>query len=173
MNVPEEAGPNTDDLVILDENLSHVALVKIQIWLRFQQPFHPELVGLLVALRTGGLNAWTLGGVQHAELNARGVRVQSHQSTQGIDLADKMPLGQPADRRVAGHLSDRVQILGQHGRLRSKPGGSHPGLDTRMSSAADEDVVGFGIGVEGLRHGGAIVAQDLLPAFDLARIGGR
>jgi len=37
----------------------------------------------------------------------------AHDTVERIDLAHEMPLAEPADRRVARHLTDRRALMGQ------------------------------------------------------------
>ena len=56
-----------------------------------------------------------------------------------------MPLRQSPNRRVAGHLPNRVEVLGQHSDLRAQPGGSEGSFHTGVTGSDDEDVVALGI----------------------------
>jgi len=51
--------------------------------------------------------------VEHAELDARAVNHPGHDPAEGVNLADQLPLGQPADGRVTRHLGDGVEVEGQ------------------------------------------------------------
>ena len=75
--------------------------MKVEIFLVLNQPLHPKLISLLVALCPGSLNTRTLASIQHAELDTRGIGVECHDATKGIDLPHHMTLGQTADRGVA------------------------------------------------------------------------
>ena len=61
-------------------------------------------VFVFVRLRPRPPDGRALGAVEHAELDAGGVGGDAHQPAEGVDLADHLPLGQPADGGVAGHL---------------------------------------------------------------------
>ena len=77
-----------------------------------------------------------------------------HDTTEGIDLPYHMTLGQPPDGRIAGHLRDGVEVLGEDGGLATQPGGGHRRLHPGMAGSADNDVVVLGEGVEAGGHGG-------------------
>jgi hypothetical protein len=49
--------------------------------------------------------------VEHSELNHGPVRRATHHPAQGIDFTDHRALGNPADRGIAGHLANRLEIL--------------------------------------------------------------
>jgi hypothetical protein len=149
-----KAGADAGDGVVFDEQLGGVALMEVEVGLVLDEPLHAELVGLLVALGAGGLDAGALAGVQHAELDAGGVRVPAHDAAEGVDLPDDMPFGQTADGGVAGHLGDGVEVLGENGRLAAEPSGGHGGLHPGVAGAADDDIVMLGEGVKALGHGG-------------------
>jgi hypothetical protein len=70
-------------------------------------------VELAVGLSPGTPDRRPLAPVQHAELNSRGVSGFAHDSVEGVDFTDEVSFAQAADRRIAGHLADRVTPLGQ------------------------------------------------------------
>ena len=56
-----------------------------------------------------------------------------------------MPFADAADRRVAGHLPEGFDIVGEQQRLRAHAGGSQRSFRTGVAAADDDDVVGFGV----------------------------
>ena len=62
-----------------------------------------------------------------------------------------MAFADAADRRVAGHLPERFDIVGEQQRLRAHACGSQRGFRTCVAAADDNDVVGFGVG-DGCGH---------------------
>ena len=81
-----------------------------------------ELVRLLVALGPGAVHRRALAAVEQAELDGGGVGDDAHRAAEGVDLADDLPLGDPADRRVAAHLADGVAVHRQQGGAPAHPG---------------------------------------------------
>ena len=65
-------------------------------------------VRLLVGLRARRPDGRAAASVQNLELDAGRVDRQAHQAAERVDLADEVPLGRPADRRVARHVRDRL-----------------------------------------------------------------
>ena len=149
-----QAGADAGHLVVRHQNLGGVALVQVEVGLVFNQPLHAELVSLLVALRTRRLHRRPFAGVEHAKLDAGGVGVQAHDPTQSVDLAHDVALGQAADRRIAGHLGDGVEVLRQNGGLAAEPGRRQGRLHPGMAGAADDDIVVLGVGVQAGGHDG-------------------
>jgi len=110
-----ETGSDSCDAITLDLKSGDVALVQVQVGRPLQNPLHAELIRLLVALSPRRPDAGTLGGIEHPELNRGRIGIESHRTTQGIDLPDHMPFGETADGWVAAHLADGVEVLGNDG----------------------------------------------------------
>ena len=91
----------------------NLPLLQVQVVLLLQNTLHPESVELLVGLGPGGAHRRPLAGIEDAELDAGGVDVPRHLPAEGIDLLDQVPLGQPADGRVARHEGNGIQVDGQ------------------------------------------------------------
>ena len=68
-------------------------------------------------------------------MNASRIRRAAHQPIQRIDLAHQVALADAADRRVAGHLADRLDAMGQQQRPRSDARGRRGCLAPGMSAA--------------------------------------
>jgi hypothetical protein len=79
--------------------------------------------------------------VEHAELDARGVDSLAHQSTQRVNLAHDLALGNATDRGIATHLANRIKIRGQQYRLRTHARGCCCGFGPRMAGPDHHDVV--------------------------------
>ena len=63
-----------------------------------------------------------------------------HRAAQRIDLLDQMALADAADRRIAGHLAQRLDVVGQQQRARAHPGRCERSLGAGMAAADDDDV---------------------------------
>jgi hypothetical protein len=95
-------------------------------------------------LRTRTPHSRALPTIQDAELNTAAVHDARHQSIKCVDLADKMALSEPTNRRVAGHGADRVEPMRNESDLRpharSGPGGFAAGV-----APSDDDDIESGI----------------------------
>src|SRR5256885_3802760 len=98
----------TNGSAVLVQQIGDLALLNIQIWLSFADPFQPELVSFFVALCTRCPNRRTLLGIEHPKLQTSHVCGLSHLAAKSIDFTYQMPLGQTANSRVARHLTDRI-----------------------------------------------------------------
>src|SRR6185503_21162192 len=79
--------------------------------------------------------------VEHPKLNSGEIRGPSHHATERVDLAHHRALGDPADRRVAGHLTNGFEILREEECPRAGAGGECCRLGAPMSRADHYDVV--------------------------------
>ena len=70
------------------------------------------------------------------------VRDASHQTVEGVDLAHEMTLADPADRRIARHLADGLDPVGQQQGACADARGRGRGLAAGVSAADDDDIPG-------------------------------
>jgi len=136
-----EIGFHALDAVFADHESRDISLLHVEVWLALEKRLHAELIGFLIALRARSPNAWTLRGIQHAELNPGRIGVQPHRTAEGIDLPDNVALRQTANRRVTGHLPDRVGILREQEGFAAQPRGCHRCFDTGMTGTYNDDIV--------------------------------
>jgi hypothetical protein len=76
----------------------------------FQSPAHFAPVSQTVRLGAWRLHRRTSGTIQQAKLNAGAIDHAAHNSAKRINLAYEVAFRNPADRRVAGHLTDEIQV---------------------------------------------------------------
>ncbi len=116
--------------------------MEIQAWGTFEAPLHAKLVSLRIALGPGSTDRGSVGRIQQTPLNCGRIGVFRHDSTERIDFADHVSLGQATNGRVAAHLPDGIEILGQHSDLGTETSSSESRLNTSAllypSDAADE-----------------------------------
>src|SRR2546422_4047224 len=129
------------DLLIAVKEFGRLALPEVQVRLPFANPLEPELIGLLIALRTRCPNSRPFLGVQHPELEASHVRRLTHLTTERVNLTDQMTFGQSTDGWIAGHLADRIGIDGQQQRLAPHPGGCQSCFNPSVPRSNHDNVV--------------------------------
>jgi hypothetical protein len=93
-----------------------------------------------VRLRPRRLYGRAFSGIQASELNAALINRTTHLSTKGINLAHKMSLADAADRWIAGHLADVVQIDRENQGAAAQTGSSQSGFDTGVTSTNYDNV---------------------------------
>ncbi len=124
----------------LEQEPAHHALGQLEGREAFEQLSHGSAVQCAVALRARRPHGRALGAVEHPELDRRAVGGASHDAAQRVDLAHHRALRDPADRGIAAHLPDRVEVRSEEHRLRAEPGGHDGGLAPGMARADDDHV---------------------------------
>ena len=116
-----------------------------------QLGLHRLAVETPVDLAARASDRGALGPVQHTELDARHIGQPSHQPVQRIDLTHQMPLAQPTDSRVAAHLADGFQLLGQQQGAGASARRRSRSFAAGVAAADHDDVEGVG-GTHGRGH---------------------
>jgi hypothetical protein len=96
----------------LELECGHLSLRELQKRLALEQRPYCSPIQTTVTLSPGRPDRWTFRPIQHPELDPRQVGRPTHDAPECIHLANNCPLGDSTYRRVAGHLPDRFQILG-------------------------------------------------------------
>ena len=125
-----------------------------QIRLIFQSTADRLLVQHTIGLGTGCAHRRAFRGIEDAELDARFVGRRSHRAAQRIDLAHQVPLADAADRRVAAHRPEGVEIVRQQQRLRPHPCGRQRSLGTGVAATNHNDIK-----TGGIKHGTEVLFQ--------------
>ena len=97
-------------------------------------------VELAVGLGARAPHRRPLAAVEQAELDAGGVGDPAHQAVERVDLAHQVALAEPADRRVARHLADGRDAVGEQQRARAHARRRRRGLAAGMAAADHDDV---------------------------------
>ena len=92
----------------------------VEIGLRRERRLHRLAIELAVGLGARPAHGRALAAVEQAELDAGRIRDPAHQAVQRIDLAHQMALADPADRGIAGHLADGLELVRQQQRARAE-----------------------------------------------------
>lgn len=143
--IPQQHAPNpttpSRNCGRIDNQLRHFRLQNPQIRLPLQNLAHPNPILLLVALRPWRPHRRSATGIQQSKLNPNGVSHLSHHPTERINLANQMTLRNPADRRIARHLRDEVDIHRDHRRLQSQPRTRPRRLTAGMTGANYDNII--------------------------------
>ncbi len=110
---------------------------------RLQQGPRGAAVLHLVGLSPGTAHRHAAAAVEDAEVDARRVNEPPHDAAQRVQLADHVPLPDPADGGIAAHLADGREVERQQ-RRRHAHAGRHMGRFYASVAAADDDEVGQG-----------------------------
>ena len=137
-----DGGDGAGDTVALDQEVVHRLLEQRQVGLVFQHLADRRLVQHAVGLGAGGAHCRTLGGVEGAELDAADVGGQRHGAAERVHFFYQMTLADAADRRVARHLPQRLDIVGQQQGVAAHARGRQRGFGTGMAAAHHDHVKG-------------------------------
>jgi hypothetical protein len=138
-------GDDAGGLALFDDQVLDGGFDDFQVRVSADRCLHGLAIKLAVGLGARPLHRRTFAPVQHAELDAGGVSDLAHEAVQGVDLADQMALAEPANGRIAGHLADGGEAVGDQGRACADAGRSRSSLAAGMAAADDDNVVGVGI----------------------------
>ncbi len=126
---------------VLDDQALDARLPHLQVRRALEHALAARAIGGLVGLRATGANRGTLARVQEAKLDSGLVHRQAHLAAERVDLAHQMALADTANRRVAGHLADMVEIEREHQRARAHPRRGQRSFDTGVAGADYDNVV--------------------------------
>ena len=94
---------------LIEEQVCDHALRELEGRELLEQKSNRALVQGAVRLRARGPDGGTLRAIQHPELDCRAIGGATHDTAEGVDLADDGTLCDAADRGIAAHLADCVQ----------------------------------------------------------------
>ncbi len=137
-------GDDAGDPVALHDQVVHALLEELQVGLGVQQRAHGPLVELPVGLGAGGPDGRALAGVEGAEVDAGPVGRRGHEAAQRVDLLRQVALADAADGRVAAHLADGFQVLGEQQRAGAQARRGRGGLGAGVAAADHDHVPGVG-----------------------------
>lgn len=116
-------------------------LPEVQIVLGFDPILDEVLVGLFVRLSTRAVHRGAFAAVKHPKLDSGCVDRFAHQAAQCVDFANDLAFCHAADRWVAGHLSDRIQVGRQQGGFRTQACCSGGGFRSRVTGSDNDNIV--------------------------------
>src|SRR5690349_7191182 len=138
-----QLGPRAHDPVALNQQIVDGRLKQHEIRLALKSPADRLAVKHAVGLRARGTHRRPLGGVQGAELDACLVGGEGHRAAERVYFLHEVALADAADRRVAGHLPERLDAVRKQQGPPAHARGSEGGLGAGMAAADDDDVENF------------------------------
>ena len=133
-----DLGHDPDHPVAVQQQVVDRLLEQRQVRLVFEARPDRLLVENAVGLRAGRADRRPLAGIEDAELDAGFVGGNGHGAAQRIHFLDQVPLADAADGRVAGHLAQRFDVVGEQQRGAAHPGGRQRGLGAGMAATDDD-----------------------------------
>lgn len=120
-------------------------LEQAQVRLVLQAAADRGLVQHAVGLRAGRAHRRALARIENAKLDARLVGGNGHGAAQRIHLFHEVALADAADRRVAAHLPQRLDVVGEQQRLGAHACSGQRGFGAGMATADDDHIEFFGV----------------------------
>ncbi len=128
------------ELIALHEQITDHALEQLQSGDVFEQAPHRAFVKAAVGLGAGSAHRRAFAGVERAELDARLVDGEGHDTAEGVDFFDQMPLADTTDGWIAGHLADGIEVLGEQKCAHAETGGRSSRFRPGVTTANDDDI---------------------------------
>ena len=130
-----------DAATLLDKDPHHAVLPKIQVGGALEH-LSPSLgKQVAVVLRSGAPHGWSLGLVEHAELDGASVGNESGIAAEGVHLTHDLAFGDTPHGGVARHLSYDPHVHGDEQGGGSKVRGSCGGFVAGVACTHDDDIV--------------------------------
>ena len=129
-----------DDAVICQAQVGDLLLKQPQVRLRLESPAHRALVELAVRLRARRAHRRSLARVEGAKLDARRIGGERHDAAERIDLLDEVALADAADRGVAAHLAESLDVVREQERAPAHAGGRERRLGAGVPASHHDDV---------------------------------
>lgn len=136
-------GDYTGHAVTLHGDVGHRLLKDLEIRLGLHELANGLAIELPVGLGAGRTHCRALAPIEDAEVDAGGIRRPRHHAPQGIDLLHKVALADAADRRIAAHLANGLDVVGQQQRARTRARRGQCGLGAGVSAANHDDIEFF------------------------------
>ena len=136
-----ELRDRTDHAIAFHQQIVDRLLKEPEIRLVFEAGSNGLPVEHPVSLGPGGADGRSLTRVEDAELDACFIGGGSHCTAKCIDLFDQVPLSDPADRRIAGHLTEGLDVVRQKQRPCAHPRCNKRSLGTGMATADNAELL--------------------------------
>lgn len=106
-------GDHTGNTIPVHDQIVTGLLEDLQVRVVLQHLANDGLVEQAIRLGTSGSYCRALGGVECTELDPAKIDGARHDPAECVNFPDQVSLADPADRRITGHVSQRIDIVGQ------------------------------------------------------------
>ena len=115
-----------------------------EIVLRFEPGSNRALVELPVGLRAGRAHRRPLARIERSKLDAGAISRERHRTAERVDFLDQMAFADAADRRIAAHLAERLDVMREQQRAGAHARGRQCRFGAGVSAADHDHVESFG-----------------------------
>ena len=134
-----------DHAVAFDHQIIDSLLKQGEIRLILESAPDRRLVEHAIGLGTGCTHCRALARIEHPELNAAFVRRNRHGAAKCVDFLHQVALADAANRGIAAHLPERLDVVGKQQRAGAHAGGCKRGFGAGMTAANDDHIEFFGV----------------------------
>ncbi len=136
-----DLGHDADDAVAVEQQIVHRLLKDLEVGLVLQPAAYGASIQNAIGLRARGAHRRSLARVEDAKLDARLVRRRGHGAAQRVDFLDEMPLADAADRRVARHLPQGLDAVGEEQGAAAQPGAGERRLGAGVATTDNNYII--------------------------------
>ena len=106
----------------------------------FQGAANRSFVQNAICLGAGSTDSVSFTRIERAKLNAALIGGECHCTAQSVHLAHEMSLADTANRRIAAHLPEGFDVVGEQQSLAAHAGGGECRLGSGVAAADDDNV---------------------------------
>jgi hypothetical protein len=132
-----ELGHHPGHPIAVDDQIVTGLRENRQLWLILQATANRLPVEDTISLRARRTHRRTFARIQRTKLDTRLIGRLGHRPSQGVDLFDQMPFANAADRRIAAHRTQGIEVVRQQQGLHSHARRSQRRLGAGMAAAND------------------------------------
>jgi hypothetical protein len=125
---------------LIEHKIDDFSLPQMEIRGRFKRAPHLGAIAHAIRLCPWGLNRRPPRAVEQTKLDSSAVDDATHDAAERVNLADEMTFRDPANRRIARHLADEVEVQSDQPGFRAESRRGRRRLTTRMAGA-DHDYI--------------------------------
>src|SRR5690606_23193851 len=133
-------GDGAANALALNDQVVDGLLENTQIRLIFENRADCRLVQNPIGLGAGGAHRRALARIQDSELDAAAIGRGGHGTAERIDFLDQVAFADAADGRVARHLPQSLDVVGQQQRFAAHPRRGQTGRGAGVAAADHDDV---------------------------------
>src|SRR6185369_9559977 len=101
---------HTNQTPVIDHEIDDFPLPQMKIRRSLERAAHLRSIAHTIRLRSRRLNRRSTRAVEQPKLNSGAIDNAAHDAAERVDLAHKMSLSDSANRGIARHLADEVEI---------------------------------------------------------------
>ena len=135
-----DLGDGADDTIAVQQEILDGLLENAEVRLVFEAAADRLAVEHAVGLRPRRAHSGPLARVEDAKLDPRFVGRLGHRAAQCVDLLDEMPFPDAPDRRIAGHLAQRFDVVREQQRFAAHASGRKRGFGPGVTAANNDNV---------------------------------